>query len=111
MKIVSYFSSPVLLLYTNKGEFHGFVKGKADGVTLGGVAESIAAGHEVSIIIGDGQQVTEEVELTAAVAVEDNEEIANMLHCTVRTIYNLRAIFKSRLAVSMERFNRIISDL
>ena len=43
--------------------------------------------------------------------IKDNEEIANMLHCTVRTIYNLKAIFKSRLAVSMERFNRIISDL
>ena len=43
--------------------------------------------------------------------IKDNEEVADMLHCTVRTIYNLRAIFKSRLAVSMERFNRIISDL
>ena len=43
--------------------------------------------------------------------IKDNEEVADMLHCTVRTIYNLRTIFKSRLAIPMERFDRIISEL
>ena len=43
--------------------------------------------------------------------IQDNEEIAEMLHCTVKTVMNLKAIFKSRLAVSEKVFNKAISDL
>lgn len=43
--------------------------------------------------------------------IQDNEEIAEMLHCTVKTVMNLKAIFKSRLAVSENVFNKAISDL
>ena len=43
--------------------------------------------------------------------IRDNEEIADMLHCSVRTVYNLRTIFKARLAMPAKRFYGIISDL
>ena len=43
--------------------------------------------------------------------IEDNEEIAEMLHCTVKTVMNLRAIFRSRLAVPEKVFNKAISEL
>jgi hypothetical protein len=43
--------------------------------------------------------------------IQDNEEIAEMLHCTVKTVMNLKAIFKSRLAVSEKVFNKAIFDL
>ncbi len=43
--------------------------------------------------------------------IEDIEEIADMLHCSVKTVYNLRAMFKARLAVSEKEFQRIISEL
>ena len=43
--------------------------------------------------------------------IEDNEEIAEMLHCTVKTVMNLRAIFRSRLAVPERVFNKVISEL
>lgn len=43
--------------------------------------------------------------------IEDNEEIAEMLHCTVKTVMNLRAIFRSRLAVPERVFNKMISEL
>ena len=43
--------------------------------------------------------------------IQDNEEIAEMLHCSVKTVMNLRAIFRSRLVVSEEHFNKVISEL
>lgn len=43
--------------------------------------------------------------------IEDNEEIAEMLHCTVKTVMNLRAIFRSRLAVPEMVFSKVISEL
>ena len=43
--------------------------------------------------------------------IEDNEEIAEMLHCTVKTVMNLRAIFRSRLAVPEKVFSKVISEL
>ena len=43
--------------------------------------------------------------------IEDIEEIADMLHCSVKTVYNLRAMFKARLAVSEKEFQRMISEL
>lgn len=42
---------------------------------------------------------------------EDNAEIADMLHCSVKTVYNLRSILKARLAIPEEEFNSIISAL
>lgn len=43
--------------------------------------------------------------------IEDNAEIAGMLHCSVKTVQNLRSILKTRLAVSEEEFKRIISEI
>ena len=43
--------------------------------------------------------------------IQDNEEIAEMLHCSVKTVMNLKAIFRSRLAVPEERFNKVIMEL
>lgn len=43
--------------------------------------------------------------------IEDNTEIAGMLHCTVKTVQNLRSILKSRLSVSEEEFDRKISEI
>ena len=43
--------------------------------------------------------------------IEDNNEIAGMLHCSVKTVQNLRSILKARLAVPEEEFNRIISAM
>jgi DNA-binding NarL/FixJ family response regulator len=43
--------------------------------------------------------------------IEDNGEIAEMLHCTVKTVMNQRAVFRSRLAVPEKVFNKAISEL
>ncbi|MBR6054714.1 MAG: hypothetical protein IKP46_05185 [Bacteroidales bacterium] len=43
--------------------------------------------------------------------IEDSTQIAEMLHCSVKTVYNLRSVLKSRLAVSEDEFQRIISEL
>lgn len=43
--------------------------------------------------------------------IKDNTEIAGMLHCSVKTVQNLRSILKARLAIPEEEFNRIISLL
>ncbi len=40
--------------------------------------------------------------------IEDSDEIAEMLHCSVKTVYNLRSIVKSRLAVPEADFRRIL---
>ena len=43
--------------------------------------------------------------------IEDNTEIAGMLHCSVKTVQNLRSILKARIAVSEEEFDRRIYDI
>ena len=43
--------------------------------------------------------------------IEDSAEIAEMLHCSVKTIYNLRSVIKARLAISEEEFKEIISRI
>ena len=43
--------------------------------------------------------------------IEDNAEIAGMLHCSVKTVQNLRSILKARLAIPEKEFNLIISNL
>ena len=43
--------------------------------------------------------------------IEDSKEIANLLHCSIKTVYNLRSNFKSRLSVTEEEFNHTISQI
>ena len=43
--------------------------------------------------------------------IEDNAEIASMLHCSVKTVQNLRSILKARLAIPEKEFKIIISKL
>lgn len=43
--------------------------------------------------------------------IEDNGEIAEMLHCTVKTVMNQRAVFRSRLAVPENIFTNAIMEL
>ena len=43
--------------------------------------------------------------------IEDSTKIAEMLHCSVKTVYNLRSGMKGRLAVSEEDFKKIISRI
>lgn len=41
--------------------------------------------------------------------IEDIDKIAEMLHCSLKTVYNLRSVLKARLAVSEEEFKKTIS--
>jgi len=41
--------------------------------------------------------------------IDDSTKIAEMLQCSVKTVYNLRSGFKARLAVPEEEFKKIIS--
>lgn len=43
--------------------------------------------------------------------IEDSTKIAEMLQCSVKTVYNLRSGLKARLAVPEEEFKRVISEL
>ena len=43
--------------------------------------------------------------------IEDTKELADLLHCSVKTVYNLRSTFKMRLAISEQEFQNIISKL
>lgn len=43
--------------------------------------------------------------------IEDSTQIAEMLQCSVKTVYNLRSGLKSRLAVSEDAFRSAILDL
>lgn len=43
--------------------------------------------------------------------IEDSTQIAEMLQCSVKTVYNLRSGLKSRLAVSEDAFRRALLDL
>ena len=43
--------------------------------------------------------------------IEDYKEIAELLHCSIKTVYNLRSTFKARLAISEKSFNRTMSKL
>ena len=68
---------------------------------------------EMKIIPKRTEVLNNELRILALIklGIEDNEEIAEMLHCTVKTVMNLRAIFRSRLAVPEERLNKAISEL
>jgi len=43
--------------------------------------------------------------------IEDSNKIAELLHCSVKTVYNLRSGLKSRLAVTEEEFKAVINAL
>lgn len=43
--------------------------------------------------------------------IEDTAELAKMLHCSIKTVYNLRSVFNSRLAISEKDFKRRLSEL
>lgn len=43
--------------------------------------------------------------------IEDTRELADLLHCSVKTVYNLRSAFKMRLNISEQEFQEIISKL
>lgn len=43
--------------------------------------------------------------------ISDSTEIADLLHCSVKTVYNLRSMLKARLAIEEEDFNKVISEL
>ena len=43
--------------------------------------------------------------------IKDSTEIADLLHCSVKTVYNLRSMIKARLAIPEEDFNKVISEL
>ena len=43
--------------------------------------------------------------------IADNTEIAGMLHCSVKTVQNLRSLLKARLAIPEEEFNSRISEI
>lgn len=43
--------------------------------------------------------------------IEDSTQIAEMLQCSVKTVYNLRSGLKARLAVSEDAFRKVISEL
>ena len=43
--------------------------------------------------------------------IEDTTRIAEMLHCSVKTVYNLRSGIKGRLAVSEDEFKKVLSEL
>ena len=43
--------------------------------------------------------------------IDDTAELADMLRCSVKTIYNLRSSFKAKLAVSEEEFKKTLAEL
>ena len=43
--------------------------------------------------------------------IADSSEIADLLHCSVKTVYNLRSVLKTRLAVPEEDFIEVVSNL
>lgn len=43
--------------------------------------------------------------------IDDTAELADMLRCSVKTIYNLRSAFKGRLAVSEDEFKKTLAEL
>lgn len=43
--------------------------------------------------------------------IEDSTKIAEMLQCSVKTVYNLRSGLKARLSIPEEEFNKVISEL
>ena len=68
---------------------------------------------ELRIITKRTEILSNELRILALIklGIEDSTEIAGMLHCSIKTVQNLRSILKSRLAIPEDEFNRIISSL
>ena len=68
---------------------------------------------ELRIIPKRTEILSNELRILALIklGIEDSTEIAGMLHCSIKTVQNLRSILKSRLAIPEDEFKRIISSL
>ena len=68
---------------------------------------------EEKIVPKKTEILTTELRILALIklGIEDSTQIAEMLHCSVKTVYNLRSVLKSRLAIPEEEFQTIISEL
>ena len=68
---------------------------------------------EDRIILKKSGNMTTELRIIALtkLGINDNTKIAELLHCSVKTIYNLRYELKNRLAIPEEEFKSIISGM
>ena len=68
---------------------------------------------EAKIIPKKTEILTTELRILALIklGIDDSAKIAEMLHCSIKTVYNLRSVFKSRLAISEEEFDKVIAEL
>lgn len=51
------------------------------------------------------------IQALVKLGVEDSQQISEMLHCSIKTIYNLRSTFKTRLKIKPEDFDRLLSEM
>lgn len=68
---------------------------------------------QMKIVPKKTEILTTELRILALIklGITDSPEIAKMLHCSVKTVYNLRSGLKSRLAVTPEQFESVIDAL
>lgn len=68
---------------------------------------------EEKIVPKKTEILTTELRILALIklGMEDTTKIAEMLHCSVKTVYNLRSVLKARLAIPEDEFQTIISEL
>ena len=68
---------------------------------------------EEQIVPKKTELLTTELRILALIKldIQDSAKIAEMLHCSIKTVYNLRSTLKARLAIPEEEFNRIIAEL
>ncbi|MCR5560373.1 MAG: DUF6377 domain-containing protein [Bacteroidales bacterium] len=68
---------------------------------------------EARVIPKKTEILTTELRILALIklGIEDSTRIAEMLHCSVKTVYNLRSALKARLAVPEKEFDAIIAEL
>lgn len=68
---------------------------------------------EAQIIPKKSEILTTELRILALIklGIEDSTRIAEMLHCSVKTVYNLRSGLKARLCVTEEEFKDTISRI
>lgn len=68
---------------------------------------------EARIVPKKTEILTTELRILALIklGIEDSAEIAELLHCSVKTVYNLRSELRARLAVSEKEFKEIISRI
>lgn len=68
---------------------------------------------EESRITKHSNMLTTELRIIALtkLGIEDANELAELLRCSVKTIYNLRSGFKTRLAIKESDFKKIIAEM